>query len=300
MGCWNETCFLTNLPICRGEKVVAFPIIKNESINTGTLFDEYKATGNYYALSLPFYGKYDDYGRLEDISQNNSVNFSLELIKYHIEKNNLSLIDDYPGNDEANLKSAEGLISLIERGYLKDAYHNPAHLLMMHEGAFKALIDEVGSRIPYSFNSTNKKPLSEHIKFAIRYIPKKVSDTNKDPVEAIFRRDKSAFSSFLTNRFFKSWEISLAFGQEWLIDDSIIDDFKDYYLFVMGLEIMRKPITPTIGKGSQTMEMLLHKRVADFVHKHVVSKELEVDIDDDLNPLKKTFYADDFEADELN
>lgn len=62
MGCWNETCMVSNLPIRAGDRIVAIPIIESSDKNPrGT----YSAA--YWAPFLPFVrGEYDDYGSIEN------------------------------------------------------------------------------------------------------------------------------------------------------------------------------------------------------------------------------------------
>ena len=61
MGCWNETCMVSHLPICYGDRIVVLPIVENPKDNGGIY-----ATG-YWAPFLPFIrGEYDDYGSVEN------------------------------------------------------------------------------------------------------------------------------------------------------------------------------------------------------------------------------------------
>lgn len=64
MGCWNGTCGLTNLPILAGEEVYVFPILDVE--RKGKQYDLCYATGFFKPLLVPFVGKYNDYGAVED------------------------------------------------------------------------------------------------------------------------------------------------------------------------------------------------------------------------------------------
>ena len=63
MGCWNNTCGLTNLPIIVGDEVYVFPLKEND-------LSEYRSHCETSALftpsSMPFIAKYDDYGGGED------------------------------------------------------------------------------------------------------------------------------------------------------------------------------------------------------------------------------------------
>lgn len=61
MGSWNHTCAVSNLHITAGKDVVVFLLLKNHTENSFCY-------GNalYSVIPLPFYGKYDDYGGVED------------------------------------------------------------------------------------------------------------------------------------------------------------------------------------------------------------------------------------------
>ena len=61
MGCFNETCMGSNLPILAGEECVLVMMVENPYVPTGV----YATTG--YAPMLAIYGTYNDYGGLEKI-----------------------------------------------------------------------------------------------------------------------------------------------------------------------------------------------------------------------------------------
>jgi len=82
MGCWNGTCGLTGLHINAGDEVVAFLIGmfpwtfgRTEAENGGARSLASNVSGFYYPtdyafpISLPFFGKYNDYGGVEGISK---------------------------------------------------------------------------------------------------------------------------------------------------------------------------------------------------------------------------------------
>jgi hypothetical protein len=63
MGCWNHTCAVSNLHITAGQEVFVFLLLKNHNTGDGSF-----CYGNalYDVVPLPFYGKYDDYGGVEE------------------------------------------------------------------------------------------------------------------------------------------------------------------------------------------------------------------------------------------
>lgn len=71
MGCWNETCMLSGLPIFYGEKCYAVMLIENPKYNHSCY-----ATNSYIPVAF-LSGTYDDYGSLESVDA--------ELGKYIIE-----------------------------------------------------------------------------------------------------------------------------------------------------------------------------------------------------------------------
>lgn len=61
MGCWNGTCAVSNLHVTHGTEVAVFLLLKNSRENSFCY-------GNalYDVCPVPFYGKYDDYGGVEE------------------------------------------------------------------------------------------------------------------------------------------------------------------------------------------------------------------------------------------
>jgi len=70
MGCWNETCGLTNLHIRYGEPVVVFAIKENKVVDSRCY-----TTPFFSPIMMPFYSIYNDYGAGE-----NSHGFGLEFV----------------------------------------------------------------------------------------------------------------------------------------------------------------------------------------------------------------------------
>lgn len=65
MGCWNETCALSHLPIRAGDEVVFLVLTRTP------YFDHEARTGCYigdhwFPRTLPLFAKYNDYGSIED------------------------------------------------------------------------------------------------------------------------------------------------------------------------------------------------------------------------------------------
>lgn len=76
MGSWNHTCAISNLHVHAGKDVMVFLLLKNHNTN-----DESFCYNNslYDVVPLPFYGKYDDYGGVDECH-----GFGLPIILEHL------------------------------------------------------------------------------------------------------------------------------------------------------------------------------------------------------------------------
>ena len=76
MGCWNETCFLTRLPILEGEPVKLLFLAEN----TGYARNNVHASGFWQPVCLPFHGCYDGYGRIESLTPDPSNDMAFKML----------------------------------------------------------------------------------------------------------------------------------------------------------------------------------------------------------------------------
>lgn len=76
MGCWNASCFLTNLPITYGEDVRVFILHKQENSELRYCYP----TASWRPFAFSFKGKYNDYGSIEE-ENGIMLNFIIDSIK---------------------------------------------------------------------------------------------------------------------------------------------------------------------------------------------------------------------------
>ncbi len=135
MGCWNETCALTNLPIHEGDKVVLVPVY------------DHQMTG------LPIRGEYNDYGMIENITNPNIAEIFKLQVEDGVKRGVCKITDDdhYKGRT-----TPEDILLLAERGLINDEsirYEGDRprrmYFIMMHESAFDAVVRNAGQRVPY-------------------------------------------------------------------------------------------------------------------------------------------------------
>lgn len=85
MGCWNETCGLTNLPIFSGEKTCAVIIEEMRPYNKSCLSAE-----NWCPIGPAIWGNYSGYGYIEDIPDEEEVKAFYRQV---MEKNGAKFVD---------------------------------------------------------------------------------------------------------------------------------------------------------------------------------------------------------------
>lgn len=96
MGCWNESCMLTHLPIFSGEDVYAFLLLEHP-FETNYCY----ASGAYVPIAV-VRGKYNDYGGLETIEQKDRIQ---PIIQFFLRNNGFLGMDNMDECDFLNLFS---------------------------------------------------------------------------------------------------------------------------------------------------------------------------------------------------
>lgn len=128
MGCWNETCLVSNLAIRAGDPVVAFLIahhsIREERSYSGTCY----STDQAFPVSLPIRAEYNDYGFIE--------NFSLKDIAV---KNVKKLFNT--DLDDMSESLHEGTTT-ISGGYIQDK-PMPVGLVMINAHIYDTLVNKI-------------------------------------------------------------------------------------------------------------------------------------------------------------
>ena len=70
MGCFNRNGFISHLPISYGDDIVLFLLADTTRIDKIHSIPCYPNSVGYTPLCLPFFGKYDDYGCIENVINN--------------------------------------------------------------------------------------------------------------------------------------------------------------------------------------------------------------------------------------
>ena len=123
MGCWSETCGLSQNTINAGEEVYAVIILNNARVEKSCY-----ATGIASPMTFIMKGQYNDYGSVENITDDFACKSTLALFNKYLETEKLvlsnSFYDDTKGQYheyalvEDKFVNIEGLFYAIERGYV--------------------------------------------------------------------------------------------------------------------------------------------------------------------------------------
>lgn len=286
MGCWNATCMTSGLPIVYGDDVVMFVICEAG----GTWGAECYCHAEANLLSQPIFGKYDDYGGIEEIQENEETNSLFEFLKEKLVPsygNELGVDTDnqYHHFKQSNTLS-EILNGCIERGYAainKFHYYMKTNVKMGVTNTFilreiwDKIIDEYGNTTRNSYDIYTQKMVprttreifeAEFVK--IDEIHEKFEKITKDggmtPDDIKFFQQEQERSNNPLYRWdgWKGMDVSL------LSKETIID----MMIFVSFLERARINLRPTTGKGSQSANYNLNEKLADWT-KSIATRKIK-------------------------
>lgn len=215
MGCWNETCAITNLPIKWGDRTVGI-LLKNT-------YTQYDQNGVYPddvrgPVGFPLFGEYDDYGGLEKVTT-------------------------HPWNKE-----------LLK---ITDEFRPEQPMLFIHEGIYRKLIQNVGSRIPVGQSETYREGLRKAI---IKRLDHTTTTFSLQKPFQIGNTTDYEANKFFCTKYKNSTEEERASALEQQIDCE---------LFYHALVLLRKGYGTISGTGSQADETALHMIVARFIIDHI-------------------------------
>ncbi len=261
MGCWNETCAITNLPILYGEAVYGLMLSQWPA-------DAYSSrgchAGDFWQL-LPcmVQGNYDDYGRVEDIDD-----LDLELIRKH------QRLCDIDGDKLEDI-TQELLFKLEKDGKLFHAnIYGSAPRLVQFIMIKKTVIDDIKSNFKLKYHYpvreyTYQQIVDTMIEYCNNYAQSlKVDDysdtlLNYDPsigrkvdpfAKSILQNCRSSVIDWhrVANQDQKSIERNCEYITLKVLLDNLLDGSRQLW-------------SPTAGKGSQDTETDIHRYIANLV-----------------------------------
>ena len=141
MGCWNETCGLSGLPITEGDKVkLVFLLPRYRSMTIEGLSSYCDSTSVLTPCLLPITGEYNDYGGIENIVEDWNTDIVFKSLKDYlgdkiliegIEHIDYTLTDVIDGITQGNMKYFK--LNKVESEYYR-LYHREDKLVNIPDG----------------------------------------------------------------------------------------------------------------------------------------------------------------------
>ncbi len=287
MGCWNGSCMISGLSISPGDKTVAFPMVL---IN-----------GEWVPVALPFVGKYNDYGSIENIEENiYTKNFTNWFLKnYGFSKNYDEMLKDKKvseippeksiwikhqfeySTDDKKIETISDILNILEReGCRKDVCeirgycggYNSFSLCLAHYDVYKKVIemfDEDGGGSDW---------LNESIQSLLNFDIKELIDMNDaEKMRSVWKLVDSYNVISSPTEHYRSYGVTisdyLACSKEEYLNfiNLSVEHFKFRYM----VEVLRKPFSLPQNAGSQHDNHKDMKKLNSFLNKFITQIKKE-------------------------
>lgn len=284
MGCWNGTCFLTNLPILHGDPIVLIPITKLKSAYKEGHAGFCYVDDLYTPASLPIFGEYDDYGGIENMEKypENHLDIVLEQLKRMISIAKLKYVKRDGSTEDVIFSDLPSLLDRIERDRIERL-----GFVMIHRSVYDHIAAD-GEPEEYVFDSDGKYAGTESMRTRIPKNFEKLVTEYKALDESNFERELL----FATSDFSRYFAHNVG---EWAFRDIVKfyiaagepESFKDlmtnFIIFRMMLQRGRRAWLPNTGKGSQddstNVQVLIAEETIKLANKINHRWDEEEDID---------------------
>lgn len=296
MGCWNETCMLSGLPIRMGDPVIVYFLAPSRRAGHNI----YNCHDLYSPIGFGINGIYDDYGRVEEIKNNKAAIWTYKLLQ-HLTKTYRIKLSEKADEETVKLSNLFEYIKAAERGWLtlsEQKEKSTIPLTFIHAGLYKQILAEGGNRKRYN---TGRTSYEMYTALADKYAEerKRIESTAKEKDAGILslRYNGRGFTRHFTH--YARNNAVTNFLLENLTDKT--KDLRDLMVEIMVFEtcmnISRMMWRTTAGKGSQAVELAIPGIIADFIDS-TIAHEIQIwkkDGDSTCDPLKETLF--DFEGD---
>lgn len=287
MGCWNETCGLTQLPIFSGDPVRLFFLnyVGNaEENHAGHCYTNDIWSPQY----LPVTARYNDYGGVEDVVENSLTRFIINSVRDDLAMMRLRTGGgDLSGRKNETLELEEfGIEDLVEQihedrlrttGTSRDL---PVGWMMVHEWVYQQLTEQidhdwrgVATRTQvYTQGVQFYQCLLRHVKtpqwlrFGKRFDFYRVEGQNQGNIFTILC-NKSGLDSYQQLRGISQYlELLAGYAEQELPTESTevveaLVGLAEFFCFLSHMSDMRKQWVPQSGKGSQQGDFNSYRRL---------------------------------------
>ena len=294
MGCWNEVCMMSGLPILYNEPVYAFVLMPRVDVTReGAVC--YK-DDKYVPVGFPIKGKYNDYGGIDDIQY-------LEILDRFFQTS-FDYLTEYTDEDfnKTFVKYEwESMQKFIDDIASRDVYTRLANgnvhrlaLTMIHCELYDSLLEEISHRVPYSYYD-NLRDLTEVKIRKHMYLLRE----SKEEFAKRFGVGGMSLARF-TDTYFHGNTAYLfmnRFADIYLETnaDVIIQNMTDYMLWMYVMDLANKGYLCTTT-GGQDQEYRIPHIIAEYIISRCKMREIEYerdnegDIEEGSDVLAETVY----------
>lgn len=298
MGCWNETCGITQLPINFGNKVRYFVLIYNDrpADGGGTCYP----ADIWSPLGLAIQGTYNDYGGIENIVENEDTKMIVKIIKEswipfteayqkvsNIKNMKLSEMLDWIGRGKAKFSKPDrhlGQMMVHEEVYQTMISHDfiEGHHYKQGHWKYRLWSEIISLRFKEWFDgASSRNKLFSHLKDVksaslptdlvadIEYL---ITDLD---TSFFFYEGESGFRGLRPYKLKLKELIQKGFSYEDERVQKISKTVLEFYRFNRAMSDARKMWHPQCGKGSQNDELGIHSRLNVAVGKIIQKEENE-------------------------
>lgn len=290
MGCWNETCGLSHLPITGGDDVLVFILAENVHRDRRSSGGFCYPIDLWQPICLPFQGKYNDYGTIGPLTS----------APTHWEVTEEVLKDWLLTGPDGPFKVsplAEDAFDPIERGTITGSRlgykHGIGHMLVRQD-VWQSVLGLKPTHLFYGALSREAahNDVEEFIRFAQETLPKTLGDLEEQArwnlkINRHFEDRDRTSSSFFWSVFLPS-EVSPGFSRyrSILLDRvsqgnvsletmrSVLGEIADVSYVSRMMLLLRRFWSPQSGKGSQDTQWGLHQVFSEQVAKIAESLHL--------------------------
>jgi len=312
MGCWCETCGITQLPINAGDKVRVFVMSSQNSYQ----FEDGGAGGGgtcysndrWAPIGPAIQGTYDDYGGVENIVMDDSA----RMVEAKIASGWVPLTKKHEWDDVPEKLELSDYLNYIERdrGKFKSEGRQEQHLGLMFvlEDVYQAMInfDSIEAHHNWTAHTYQYKPMSEGLKLDLQewyeaklelFKPRLSKDIDHlyEMMSELDLGGGRLFSDFRDNgiKIFKKPLLNCAKEQISFQNEKVqklVSDALDMLRFEIAMSRARKQWMPQSGKGSQNNELDIYKAINAAAAKIMEERHAE-DIANGMEPVDENGYT---------
>lgn len=228
MGCWSETCLVSNLPINAGDPVVAFLIAHDHYRGDGKDFSgTCYATDKAIPINLPIKADYNDYGSIEKFDENS---LAVSHVKTMFKKRDFGTILERIRDDALYVKS-----------YRYGQRDVGVGLVMIHEDIYNAVVQKISK----DDKELQKKDIENRIKWLLNLKEGPIRQTEHYIMPGHLSYDTRGGVDELVEIIYTSDK-----DKNKIMEDAV-DSLSERIIFNNSLQLLRKTWVPSCGKGSQ-------------------------------------------------